>query len=341
MSNKLDGYAVDIGLSIIGGSTILSGNGAPGGDGNSQDIAPLGSIYLRKDTAKTYQKIANTNNPSDWTLLARVSDVGNIVLPVSQTSHGFSEGMPITKTSGTWIQSNAGSNIASADAIVSSVIDANNFIAQTAGNISLTTGQWDLRTGDTGGLIDGEYYFLSLTSGKLTRTVSSAGYFQSLLKAINSTTAIIEIGDVFSAPFSSGVSYPNRIIIPFNDGIQSTTSDSTSKRIVGQRNFDPTLLNWGINSTSTITLYMLLQTSNAANPANADIYRESGVGAPVLVATLPSTTNLTAALLSVDVSAAFRPTTGSAGIFDIRMWITTANGNDYATCSSAWIEIQL
>ncbi len=131
----------------------------------------------------------------------------------------------------------------------------------------------------------------------------------------------------------------NRFIVPLSDGNQSTKFDATTKRVLGQRYFDPTLAQWGTSGTSTATLYMILQTTNGAIAVGGDLYRETGAGSPVTVATLPTTTSVTAAKVSVDVSAAFK-STGTPGIFDCRFWITTYNGDDQATCSGAWVEVQ-
>lgn len=45
-----------------------------------------------------------------------------------------------------------------------------------AGELALTTDQWDSITGETGGLTPGErYYISSATAGKITKTAPSAG----------------------------------------------------------------------------------------------------------------------------------------------------------------------
>lgn len=46
---------------------FLFGSGAPGGDAGVQDDAPVGSMYFRTNGTQ-YQKIADTNAPSDWQL---------------------------------------------------------------------------------------------------------------------------------------------------------------------------------------------------------------------------------------------------------------------------------
>jgi hypothetical protein len=128
-----------------------------------------------------------------------------------------------------------------------------------------------------------------------------------------------------------------KIIIPFCDGTQSTKYDSTTKLILGSKYYDPTS-GWGIFGYSTVCLVVLLGTTSNSNAANADLYQQTGTGSPATIASGLTTTSLTAAKLSADVSAYFRPG-GSAGIFNVRTWITTFNGNDQATCYGAWLEI--
>lgn len=53
---------------------IIQGLGVPGGDGDIQDDAPIGSIYLRRDAGGLYKKTADNNNNADW------EEVGNVSL---------------------------------------------------------------------------------------------------------------------------------------------------------------------------------------------------------------------------------------------------------------------
>lgn len=48
---------------------IISGAGAPGGQGSFDDGAPLGSFYHEEGTVNVYKKIASANAPADWELL--------------------------------------------------------------------------------------------------------------------------------------------------------------------------------------------------------------------------------------------------------------------------------
>jgi hypothetical protein len=131
----------------------------------------------------------------------------------------------------------------------------------------------------------------------------------------------------------------NRFRLPLSDGEISTKFDNTSKRTLGRVYFDPTDAAWGTSGTSTATLYMLLETTNASITVQGDLYQQSGTGSPTVIASTPTTNGTTATLVSVDVSTAFRPASGHAGIYGARAWITTQNGNDQCTCSGAYIEV--
>lgn len=84
----LDVFRVSLGFAIdeadgTEAGHILSGSGAPGGDGAEQDDAPVGSIYLRTDASSTisvvYQKITDTNAAADWVQSASKDYVDNLV----------------------------------------------------------------------------------------------------------------------------------------------------------------------------------------------------------------------------------------------------------------------
>lgn len=131
----------------------------------------------------------------------------------------------------------------------------------------------------------------------------------------------------------------SKSIIPLQlcSALISTRYDSTNKRICGRIYFDPTAAQWKLSATSTATLRVVLETTNAGDAAYAELLQETGTGAPVVIATV-NTTSLTPVALSVNVSSYFI-NTSSAGIYTLRTWINSANNTDYATCSGARIEI--
>lgn len=119
-----------------------------------------------------------------------------IAFAVTQAAHGFSVGMPVYKGA-IWAQSDRDLNTTTAVAIVSAVANADNFSVVQIGRMTLTTAQWDARTGDAGGLTVGDWYFLHTVAGGLTKTAPTSGLSQCLLKAETSTVAIVQMGEVF------------------------------------------------------------------------------------------------------------------------------------------------
>jgi hypothetical protein len=129
-----------------------------------------------------------------------------------------------------------------------------------------------------------------------------------------------------------------RFCIALQADTQSTKFGSSTKLALGRAYFDPNDAKYGLSATSTATLYVLAEVTNSSNTAACDLLRQSGAGSPTVVGT-PSTTNsTTAALVSVNVSTAFRPG-ATAGVFMVRGWVGTPNGNDEATFSGAYIEV--
>lgn len=129
-----------------------------------------------------------------------------VTFPVTQPGHGFIVGQAISRSSigPSWVLASNNGGLLACDALVFAVIDANTFMAQSleGSTITLTTAQWDAVTGDTGGLVDGEYYFLSV-SGGITKTKPS-NYVQVICKALSSTKAVLCMGDMLVMGGGSG-----------------------------------------------------------------------------------------------------------------------------------------
>lgn len=69
---------------------------------------------------------------------------------------------------------------------------------QSAGLLSLTTAQWDLRTGDVGGLVAGTQYWLDPAAvGKLVKVApaASTNYVTLVGQALNTTDMMITLND--------------------------------------------------------------------------------------------------------------------------------------------------
>jgi hypothetical protein len=127
-------------------------------------------------------------------------------------------------------------------------------------------------------------------------------------------------------------------VLPLSDSTQSTKFDATTKLILGSKTFDPSKTGWRLRPETIATFVILLGTTNAGNAAGADLYFVPDVGSPSVIATTATTTSLTAAKLTADVSQYFRPGAPS-GKFSARTWITTFNGNDQSTCYGSGIEV--
>lgn len=66
----------------------------------------------------------------------------------------------------------------------------------TSGEVTATTGEWDLVTGQSGGLTPNAIYFLdNVTAGKLTSTVPGSGYLTQVGQAISATKMVVRIGE--------------------------------------------------------------------------------------------------------------------------------------------------
>ena len=122
-------------------------------------------------------------------------------------------------------------------------------------------------------------------------------------------------------------------------GTDSTIYGSGQKRVVGQRSIDPSAAIYGLGPSSTATLYVLLATTDASSAACAELFQMTGTGSPQIIAATTTTTSLSSALVSADVSAAFTDTSPS-GIFAVRVWTASPDGAKQAVCYGAWLEIE-
>lgn len=71
-------FEVEKGLGIVdengdNGVHVIQGAGVPGGDGDYQDAAPVGSLYLDRTNFQKYQKIANAGATTDWVIEGKLS----------------------------------------------------------------------------------------------------------------------------------------------------------------------------------------------------------------------------------------------------------------------------
>lgn len=180
--------------------------GPPGVDGQDGEDGPMGPPGPKGDTGATgpagsggggntiivYEEAPE---PEPWPMPAPV-DLRDY--EYTQVAHGFSAGMPIHLNGSTWEQADRDDATKTADLIVSEVCGADRFRGKQIGRLVLTTAQWDARTGDSGGLTAGDYYWLSSTAGGLTKTQPASGYGQCVGVAESTTVLLVNIGEVSS-----------------------------------------------------------------------------------------------------------------------------------------------
>lgn len=138
---------------------------------------------------------------------------------------------------------------------------------------------------------------------------------------------------------SGGGGGSSPLMLDMFSGIDSTIYGSGQKRVVGQRSIDPSAAIYGLGPSSTATLCVLLATTNATSAACAELFQMTGTGSPQIIAATGTTTSLSSALVSADVSAAFTDTSPS-GIFAVRVWTANPDGTKQAVCYGAWLEIE-
>jgi hypothetical protein len=119
------------------------------------------------------------------TALTTLDNLNNVKNNVNQTSHSFVVGDVIRRSSGSYIKAIATSKTnAKAVGIVSTVVDADNFIVVYKGNITVSTASW----------ADGTVYYLSdATAGALTSTAPTTfgSVEKAMLVATGTTTGIV------------------------------------------------------------------------------------------------------------------------------------------------------
>jgi hypothetical protein len=132
----------------------------------------------------------------------------SVVKAYNQPAHGFSAGMPIYMGSSLWAMSDRDSESSPCDAIVSTITDGNNFSATHSGTMTLLASDWDARSGQTGGLTQGDYYWVGTTAGSITNVQPTTGFSQIIGKAESTTRMRVMIGPVFGLASTDTIS-PN------------------------------------------------------------------------------------------------------------------------------------
>ena len=131
---------------------------------------------------------------------------------VNQAAHGFVVGTPIYPSGVDTYSAAKGDVLDTAGMLtVSEVIDADNFKYMRAGNLTLTTGEWDTITGETGGLLFGQEYAVSnVTAGKLVKDFSTYPIVTVMIIGLSTTEALVvpaitQISEVAFSAHKNGV----------------------------------------------------------------------------------------------------------------------------------------
>jgi len=129
----------------------------------------------------------------------------------------------------------------------------------------------------------------------------------------------------------------NVIVRNFLSGVASTQQVLVDALRAGSLYWDPAAQ---YGQTGSVFLYVLLETSNAANAAFARVFQRTGAGSPQAIGTAVTTTSLVPTLVSVDLSAVFaHGGTAVAGVYDLQVYLAVNDRTTVAVCSGAWLEI--
>ncbi len=202
-SSLLTANCVEFNVSENGGNWINRGAFYDNSGSHLTSTDIQGAIdELTADSEAISETKSIANRAESISLLSGSSNV--VIETVNQNAHGFIPCEAVYNNGSIWLSSQANSDITTAEAIVYSVEDVDNFTVIISGWMTATTNEWDAVTGDTGGLVAGNNYVLSQTlAGEITITEPNTGTIQYLLKALSITEALIYIGDPFD--YSSSI----------------------------------------------------------------------------------------------------------------------------------------
>lgn len=189
----------------------------------SNGTVGLGAIVLASGPAMT-NPTANTQTAGDnSTKLATtafvttaVAAVGSNLYKITQTSHGFTVGQILIYNGTAYVLAKADTaDDAEVIGIVATVIDANNFILQIAGEVT-----------GLSGLTAGTTYFLSdVTAGLLTATVPTANGSISKPLGIAVSTTVLFFYNWRGEVISAAASFPTVTTSAWSGGPPSSPSD--------------------------------------------------------------------------------------------------------------------
>ncbi len=136
--------------------TLLA-TGATDVDGSTVAEGSMPVNRLQPGTPYQFLRTANDGSAATWV------SVSNTTLLVTQNGHGLTVPDAVyCDTSGNFLKAQANmSTTGQTFGIVSVVLSVDQFLLVLSGSVAASTGDWDARTGGSGGLTPGRTYFLS------------------------------------------------------------------------------------------------------------------------------------------------------------------------------------
>jgi hypothetical protein len=229
-----------------------------GSGGLSPSLGPV--YYLSSATAGRITTTAPTIKAPILIALSTTKAFVNIgVSSVSATSGGgssttfssatlFAVGTPVYFNGTNWLTARADNDTTIVQYVVSVVTGSGpyNYTALASGEVTLTTGQWDARTGGSGGLVAGSTYYLSSTTAGAISTTPGL-ILSPVLRALSTTKAFINLsinsiesgmGDTFYRDTTTTIATTTSITLTYPpagkayvwlsiDGVMQSGSDFT------------------------------------------------------------------------------------------------------------------
>jgi hypothetical protein len=114
---------------------------------------------------------------------------------ISQTAHGFLKTQPVYHNGTDWQASQGDASTTVAQAVVTSVHDANNFVITTHGAVTVPSH----------GLTAGQYYWLDQATSAVTATTPASGIMQGILHVRDADTLFVDVEQAIEATAASNV----------------------------------------------------------------------------------------------------------------------------------------
>jgi len=152
----------------------------PGSLNDSTMGYSVGSTWIDVTNDNSYMCVDSTINQAVWHQI----DIP-VAVSLTQVAHGFTVGTPISFTAGAAVGAIATTSGPNAQAVVTKVVDVNNFEYMTEGRIIATA---------HGFTVDNYYWSDQATVGAVTLTKPALGVAQSVFYVLDVNTLLIDIG---------------------------------------------------------------------------------------------------------------------------------------------------